>query len=121
MVQPRPAIVSIMADGSVMVTTAGMEMGQGMFTKVKQVSLVATVTTGLTPVRRCMQESHNAQLSCMVNFNGKLRWRVKALGSRARPHCLKSSTGGAGREEEGSWARLKLMPVAQLAPAAGSL
>ena len=38
--QPRPAIVSIMADGSVMVTTAGMEMGQGMFTKVKQVSFV---------------------------------------------------------------------------------
>ena len=37
MVQPRPAVVSIMADGSVMVTTAGMEMGQGMFTKVKQV------------------------------------------------------------------------------------
>ena len=100
--QPRPAIVSIMADGSVMVTTAGMEMGQGMFTKVKQVSLVATLTTGLAPVRRRAQGSHNPRLSCVVNFNGKLRWHVKALGSRARPHCLKSSTGGAGREEEGT-------------------
>ena len=53
--QPRPAIVSIMADGSVMVTTAGMEMGQGMFTKVKQVSFAASATTGLMPVRSCVQ------------------------------------------------------------------
>jgi xanthine dehydrogenase molybdopterin-binding subunit B len=36
MVQPRPAVVSIFADGSVMVTTAGAELGQGMYTKVKQ-------------------------------------------------------------------------------------
>ena len=36
MVPPRPAVVSIFADGSVMVTTAGAELGQGMFTKVKQ-------------------------------------------------------------------------------------
>jgi xanthine dehydrogenase molybdopterin-binding subunit B len=36
MVHPRPAVVSIFADGSVMVTTAGAELGQGMFTKVKQ-------------------------------------------------------------------------------------
>ncbi|BDA48926.1 probable indole-3-acetaldehyde oxidase [Coccomyxa sp. Obi] len=34
MVPPRPAVVSIFADGSVMVTTAGAELGQGMFTKV---------------------------------------------------------------------------------------
>lgn len=64
--QPRPAIVSIMADGSVMVTTAGMEMGQGMFTKVKQVSSVATVAAGLTAVRRRTQGSHSPRLSCMV-------------------------------------------------------
>ncbi len=38
MVHPRPAVVSIFADGSVMVTTAGAELGQGMFTKVKQVT-----------------------------------------------------------------------------------
>lgn len=37
MVHSRPAVVSIFADGSVMVTTAGAELGQGMFTKVKQV------------------------------------------------------------------------------------
>lgn len=36
---PRPAVVSIFADGSVMVTTAGAELGQGMFTKVKQARL----------------------------------------------------------------------------------
>ena len=39
MVPPRPGIVSIFADGSVIVTCAGAEMGQGMFTKVKQVRL----------------------------------------------------------------------------------
>lgn len=36
MVPPRPGVVSIFADGSVIVTCAGAEMGQGMFTKVKQ-------------------------------------------------------------------------------------
>ncbi|KAK9918869.1 hypothetical protein WJX75_007680 [Coccomyxa subellipsoidea] len=39
MVPPRPAVVSIFADGSVMVTTAGAELGQGMFTKVTQVAI----------------------------------------------------------------------------------
>lgn len=37
MVQPRPAVVSIMADGSVMVTTAGMET-----TSLHQVAMLLT-------------------------------------------------------------------------------
>ena len=98
--QPRPAIVSIMADGSVMVTTAGMEMGQGMFTKVKQVSVVATVTTRLTPVSRCTRCI--PQLSCMLDLNGKLCWHVKALGSHAQaPLPWIAGLEGADRGEDG--------------------
>jgi hypothetical protein len=66
MVQPRPAVVSIMADGSVMVTTAGMEMGQGIFTKVKQVQhqqglacyIQATQHFDLTTCNSPRQETH---------------------------------------------------------------
>ncbi|KAA6423444.1 MAG: Aldehyde oxidase, partial [Trebouxia sp. A1-2] len=36
---PRPALISLYPDGTVLVTCAGTEMGQGLFTKVKQVAL----------------------------------------------------------------------------------
>ena len=35
---PRPCLVNLYPDGTVLVTCAGTEMGQGLFTKVKQVS-----------------------------------------------------------------------------------
>ncbi|KAL0029788.1 hypothetical protein WJX77_000034 [Trebouxia sp. C0004] len=35
---PRPALISLYPDGTVLVTCAGTEMGQGLFTKVKQIS-----------------------------------------------------------------------------------
>ncbi len=38
MVGPKPALVSLYPDGSVLVTAGGTEMGQGLFTKAKQVS-----------------------------------------------------------------------------------
>lgn len=37
MVGPKPALVSLYPDGSVLVTAGGTEMGQGLFTKAKQV------------------------------------------------------------------------------------
>ena len=37
---PKPALVSLHPDGSVLVTAGGTEMGQGLFTKVKQVGAV---------------------------------------------------------------------------------
>ena len=72
--QPRPAVVSIMADGSVMVTTAGMEMGQGMFTKVKQVSSAASWTTALKTCEQSYTMHLNPQLSCMLNVYDSLLW-----------------------------------------------
>ena len=38
---PRPALASLYPDGNVLITCAGTEMGQGLFTKVKQVRLPA--------------------------------------------------------------------------------
>jgi len=37
MVGPKPALVTLYPDGSVLVTAGGTEMGQGLFTKAKQV------------------------------------------------------------------------------------
>lgn len=42
---PRPALASLYPDGNVLITCAGTEMGQGLFTKVKQVRLPAYVLT----------------------------------------------------------------------------
>lgn len=37
---PRPALVNLYPDGTVLLTVAGTEMGQGLFTKAKQVCLL---------------------------------------------------------------------------------
>ena len=38
---PRPCLVNLYPDGSVLVTCSGTEMGQGLFTKAKQVGTTA--------------------------------------------------------------------------------
>ena len=38
---PRPCLVNLYPDGTVLVTCAGTEMGQGLFTKAKQVGTAA--------------------------------------------------------------------------------
>ena len=107
--QPRPAIVSIMADGSVMVTTAGMEMGQGMFTKVKQVSSAAAVTTGLTPGRRCMQGFQlSSALMRAEPSSASFAGLQRLWAHMHRPHGMESSIGRRRQGRRAYWAGWKV-------------
>lgn len=68
-----------------------------------------------------MQGFCNARLSCLLNLNSKLCWHVKALGSHAQALLSKMQHRRRGMGRRGYWAMWTLMPVVQLAPAAGSL
>ena len=68
-----------------------------------------------------MQGFCNAQLPCLLNLNSKPCWHVKALGSHAQALLSEMQHWRRGMGRRGYWARWKLMPVVQLAPAAGIL
>jgi len=54
MVGPKPALVTLYPDGSVLVTAGGTEMGQGLFTKAKQVRPFCSPFTCLTHQKSCV-------------------------------------------------------------------
>ncbi len=51
MVGPKPALVTLYPDGSVLVTAGGTEMGQGLFTKAKQVRLAFCPCLLVSPIK----------------------------------------------------------------------
>ena len=60
---PRPALVSLYPDGTVLVTCAGTEMGQGLFTKAKQVSAHVHLRIGLMHAHLCLCFEINLPMS----------------------------------------------------------